>query len=149
MIQSAITGSRLPVYGDGLHVRDWLFVEDHCEALRLVLRAGEAGETYDVGAGNEKANIEVVETICDILDDRLPRVGGGSYRDLIAFVEDRPGHDRRYALDTGKIIGRFGWRPQVSFEQGLSRTVDLYLSHQGWVKRPISRALPRASRGCT
>jgi dTDP-glucose 4,6-dehydratase len=147
MIQNALAGLKLPIYGDGLHVRDWLFVEDHCEALRLVLRAGEVGETYNIGAGGGKANIEVVQITCNILDDRIPRTSGGSYRDQIAFVADRPGHDRRYALNASKIVGRLGWRPQVSFEQGLSRTVDWYLSHQDWATRLISRAVPGASNG--
>jgi dTDP-glucose 4,6-dehydratase len=132
MIYSAIDGRSLPVYGDGLHIRDWLFVEDHCEALRLVLKEGQLGESYNIAAGTEKTNTEVVQTICDILDIKLPKTSGASYREQITFVRDRPGHDRRYALDASKIAEGAGWRARVPFESGISRTIDWYLANRNW-----------------
>ena len=133
MIHRAITGGALPVYGDGLNVRDWLYVDDHCHAVRAVLAGGVPGETYNIGGWNEKTNIDVVHTICDILDREKPRQDGKSYRDQIAFVKDRPGHDRRYAVDSGKIAAMLGWKPAETFETGIVRTVKWYLSNQDWI----------------
>jgi dTDP-glucose 4,6-dehydratase len=131
MLANALEGKALPVYGDGRQVRDWLYVGDHCEALRLVLARGRPGETYNVGGDSERRNLEVVHALCDALQAVRPRAGG--YRDLVAFVADRPGHDRRYAIDAGKIRGELGWRPRESFESGLARTVRWYLEHAEWV----------------
>jgi dTDP-glucose 4,6-dehydratase len=143
MILSALSGQKLPVYGDGRQVRDWLHVEDHARALLLVLQAGKVGETYNVGGHNEKRNIEVVETVCDLLDDmavaqRPPGIGG--YRALITFVTDRPGHDTRYATDAGKIERALDWRPQETFESGLRQTVGWYLENQEWWRAVLSRS---------
>jgi dTDP-glucose 4,6-dehydratase len=129
MITNALAGKPLPVYGDGRNVRDWLYVLDHCAALRLVLERGRIGETYNVGGSCEKANIDLVKTICSLLDDAEPRKAG-SYAGLIAFVTDRPGHDRRYAIDTSKITGELGWRPRESFESGMAKTLRWYLEHR-------------------
>jgi dTDP-glucose 4,6-dehydratase len=129
MIHQALAGKPLPVYGDGLNVRDWLYVEDHCSALREVLARGRPGEVYNVGGGAEMKNIELVRTLCALLDDAKPRTGG-SYASLITFVKDRPGHDRRYAIDAGKIRRELGWRPQESFESGLRKTVRWYLERR-------------------
>jgi len=126
MIHHALAGRPLPVYGDGLNVRDWLYVEDHCSALREVLARGRPGEVYNVGGGAEMQNIDLVRTLCALLDEAKPRTGG-SYASLIIFVKDRPGHDRRYATDAGKIRRELGWRPQESFESGLRKTVRWYL----------------------
>ena len=133
VILNARKGKPLPVYGDGQQVRDWLHVEDHCKAIHLVLTRGQPGESYNIGGGNQPANLEIVETICEILDELSPKMDGSSYRGLIEFVRDRPGHDRRYAMDPGKIIRELGWEPHHSLETGLSETVDWYLSHDGWV----------------
>jgi dTDP-glucose 4,6-dehydratase len=131
MIQKALAGEELPVYGDGLNVRDWLFVEDHCDAIVSVLERGAPGETYNVGGDNEQSNIAVVRRICELLDERLP---GVTRRDsLIRFVRDRPGHDRRYAIDATKIQRQLGWTPCNDFGSGLARTVDWYLANQAWV----------------
>ena len=119
----------LPVYGDGLNVRDWLYVGDHCAALREVLARGRPGETYNVGGGSERRNIDLVKTLCALLDDAKPRTGG-SYAVLITFVKDRPGHDRRYAIDSARIRRELGWRPQESFESGLRKTVIWYRGRQ-------------------
>src|SRR5690606_15746577 len=124
------------VYGSGENVRDWLFVEDHAHALELVFRRGRVGESYAIGGNAERTNLAVVEAICNALDARRPRRGGKSHHDLIAFVRDRPGHDRRYAIDAGKIGRELGWEPSVSFEKGLERTVDWYLANPWWW-RPI------------
>jgi len=132
MILNAIEGKALPVYGDGLNVRDWLFVSDHCAAIRRVLQAGRIGETYNVGARSERSNIDVVRSICRILDNLLPK-RSGCYGDQIEFVKDRPGHDRRYAIDPSKIERELGWTPSESFETGLHRTVCWYLENMGWV----------------
>jgi dTDP-glucose 4,6-dehydratase len=131
VIINAIEGRPLPVYGRGENIRDWLYVNDHAAALMLVAREGRVGESYNVGGRNEKQNIEVVETICDILDEIRPDPGG-SYRRLIAFVEDRPGHDRRYAIDCSKIERDLGWRPKETFETGLRKTVEWYLENPDW-----------------
>ena len=135
MILSALSGRPLPVYGDGQNVRDWLYVEDHCRALRCVLETGKIGETYNVGGCNEMTNLDVVTQICDILDELRATEDGKRPRDQIAFVDDRPGHDRRYAIDAGKIERDLGWRPRESFESGLRKTVEWYLSNQAWCHR--------------
>lgn len=140
MILNALNGKALPVYGDGKNVRDWLYVVDHCRAIERVLAAGQVGETYNVGGCNEKTNLEVVHTLCDILDELQPRADGASYREQIRFVQDRPGHDRRYAIDASKIIDQLGWKPQESFETGIRKTVEWYLSHPEWVEKVQSGA---------
>jgi dTDP-glucose 4,6-dehydratase len=127
MITNALAGKPLPVYGDGLNVRDWLYVLDHCDAIRAVLERGRIGETYNIGGASEKANLEVVGTICALLDGMRPRKSG-RYAELVAMVQDRPGHDRRYAIDAGKIARELGWRPRESFETGMRKTVDWYLA---------------------
>jgi dTDP-glucose 4,6-dehydratase len=129
MIHQALAGEPLPVYGDGRNVRDWLFVLDHCAALRAVLERGRPGEVYNIGGGAEKKNIDLVKTLCALLDDARPRTGG-SYADLITFVKDRPGHDRRYAIDSRKIQQALGWRPGESFESGMQKTVRWYLERR-------------------
>ena len=139
MIHNALAGRPLPVYGDGLNVRDWLYVEDHCSALVRVLEAGRVGETYNVGGCNEVRNIDVVHTVCDLLDELRARAQG-SYRELITFVADRPGHDRRYAIDAGKIERELGWAPRETFASGLRRTVQWYLDHTDWVEHVTSGA---------
>jgi len=133
MILNAREGKQLPVYGDGRNVRDWLYVEDHCAAIATVLRHGRPGETYNIGGWNEKPNIEIVETICDLVDEMGPR-RAGSRRELITFVRDRPGHDRRYAMDARKIERELGWRPKETFETGIRKTVRWYLEHEDWVR---------------
>jgi len=132
VLQSLLARKPVPVYGDGKNVRDWLFVRDHCEALWLVLNRGREGETYNIGGHNEWANIDIVELMCDLVDELQPSLGGYS-RKLIAFVKDRPGHDRRYAIDAGKIQQELGWTPEYTFERGIRETVQWYLKHQGWV----------------
>jgi dTDP-glucose 4,6-dehydratase len=133
VIHNALTGKALPVYGDGQQIRDWLYVKDHCIAIRRVLEAGTLGETYNIGGWNEKANLEVVHTLCAILDELQPRVDGQSYKMQITFVKDRPGHDRRYAIDATKIERELGWKPAETFETGIRKTVQWYLDHQDWV----------------
>ncbi len=133
VIQNALARRPIPVYGDGMNVRDWLFVRDHAEALWLVLTQGRIGETYNIGGHNERANHPMVERICDLIDEMAPQLGGGS-RKLIRFVKDRPGHDRRYAIDASKIERELGWRPAHTFETGLRETVRWYLDHQDWVQ---------------
>jgi dTDP-glucose 4,6-dehydratase len=137
MILNARDGKPLPVYGDGKNVRDWLFVEDHCEAIATVLNSGRAGETYNIGGWNEKPNLEIVQTICDLVDELAPR-GAGSRRELITFVKDRPGHDRRYAMDARKIERELGWKPKATFESGIRQTVCWYLEHEAWVREVTS-----------
>ena len=132
MILNARDGKPLPVYGDGKNVRDWLHVDDHCEAIATVLRKGKSGDTYNIGGWNEKPNIEIVETICDLVDEMAPRQGP-SRRELITYVKDRPGHDRRYAMDASKIERELGWRPKETLESGLSKTVRWYLENPDWV----------------
>lgn len=134
VILSAISGEPIPVYGTGENVRDWLYVEDHVRALLRVLEAGQVGETYNVGGGTEKQNIAVVRRICDLLDEERPDAVDGGHRSLITFVDDRPGHDWRYAIDASKIEDELGWTPDVSFEEGLRRTVRWYLEHRDWVR---------------
>jgi len=133
MILNASNQKPLPVYGDGKNVRDWLYVEDHCAAIATVLRAGKPGETYNIGGWNEKPNLEIVETICDLIDERSPRKGT-SRRELITFVKDRPGHDRRYAMNAEKIERDLGWRPKETFESGIRKTVCWYLENESWVR---------------
>lgn len=137
VIARALAGEALPVYGDGKNVRDWLFVGDHCSAIRTVLEKGRVGETYNVGGDAERQNIEVVETICKLLDERRPREDGKPRASQITFVADRPGHDRRYAIDASKLKNELGWQPQHTFEQGIAETVDWYLDNQDWVKRVL------------
>ncbi|KTG16278.1 MULTISPECIES: dTDP-glucose 4,6-dehydratase [unclassified Guyparkeria] len=140
VIHNALAGKALPIYGDGQQVRDWLYVKDHCSAIRRVLEDGRTGETYNVGGWNEKPNLEVVETLCAILDERQPREDGRSYAEQITFVKDRPGHDRRYAIDASKIERELGWRPEETFETGIRKTVDWYLDNQVWVENVTSGA---------
>lgn len=137
VIAKALAGEPLPVYGDGAQVRDWLFVADHCEAIRTVLAKGRAGETYNVGGNSEKQNIEVVRTICALLDQRRPRTDGASYATQITFVADRPGHDRRYAIDASKLRDELDWTPKYTFERGIAETIDWYLANQAWVQRVL------------
>ncbi|CAJ0777072.1 dTDP-glucose 4,6-dehydratase [Ralstonia mannitolilytica] len=139
MITNALAGKPLPVYGDGQNVRDWLYVGDHCAAIRRVLEAGKVGEVYNVGGWNEKNNLEVVHTLCDLLDDLKPRPEG-SYREQITFVKDRPGHDRRYAIDARKLERELNWKPAETFESGLRKTVEWYLDNQEWVADVMSGA---------
>ena len=133
MILNALEGKPLPVYGDGKNVRDWLFVEDHCAAIRRVLQDGRPGETYNIGGNSERANIDVVTTICDLVDEMRPQPGAPARRKLITYVADRPGHDRRYAIDARKISGELDWKPSVDFEGGLSKTVRWYLENAEWI----------------
>ncbi|MBK7204893.1 MAG: dTDP-glucose 4,6-dehydratase [Thermomonas sp.] len=137
IIAKALAGEALPVYGDGKQVRDWLFVADHCEAIRTVLAKGRVGETYNVGGNAEKQNLEVVQAICALLDARRPRADGISRASQITFVADRPGHDRRYAIDASKLRDELGWEPKYDFERGIAETIDWYLNHQDWVQRVL------------
>ena len=132
IITNARAGKPLPIYGDGQHVRDWLYVRDHCAAIRRVLEAGTPGGVYNIGGWNEKANLDVVHVLCDILDKLDPKKDG-SYRDQITYVTDRPGHDRRYAIDARKIERELGWKPAETFETGIRKTVQWYLENQPWV----------------
>jgi len=138
VIHNALAGKDLPIYGDGQQVRDWLYVQDHCSAIRRVLGGGKLGETYNVGGWNEKANLDVVHTLCDILDQEQPRSDGKSYREQITFVKDRPGHDRRYAIDASKLERELGWKPAETFETGIRKTVRWYLDNQAWVNNITS-----------
>jgi dTDP-glucose 4,6-dehydratase len=142
IIQNVLARTPIPVYGDGMNVRDWLYVRDHAEALWLVLTRGANGETYNIGGNNEWPNLRIVELICDLIDELAPRLGGGSRR-LISFVKDRPGHDRRYAIDASKIRRDLGWTPAHTFEQGIRETVRWYLDNQAWVEQ-VTR--PRSGR---
>lgn len=137
VILNALGGKPLPIYGDGQQVRDWLYVKDHCSAIRKVLEAGKLGETYNVGGWNEKANLEVVHTICAILDRLRPKASG-QYADQITFVTDRPGHDRRYAIDASKLERELGWKPAETFESGIAKTVQWYLDHPDWIEGVVS-----------
>ena len=139
MIRNALAGKPLPVYGDGKNVRDWLYVLDHCAAIRAVLERGKPGEVYNIGGNTEQANIDVVNTICALLDEAAPRRGGG-HAELVSFVKDRPGHDRRYAMDTAKIARELGWQPQESFQTGLRKTVRWYLDNRSWADEAARRA---------
>lgn len=138
MILNALAGKPLPVYGDGMQVRDWLYVTDHCQAILTVLATGQCGETYNIGGHNEMPNIRIVQTICRILDDLRPRADGKPYADQIAYVADRPGHDRRYAIDAGKIGRELGWQPQETFDTGIQKTVQWYLANPEWCERVTS-----------
>jgi dTDP-glucose 4,6-dehydratase len=140
MIVNALAGKPLPVYGDGLQVRDWLYVKDHCSAICRVLQAGRVGQVYNVGGWNEKANIEIVHTVCQLLDELRPRSDGQSYRTQITHVTDRPGHDRRYAIDASRLHQELGWKPAETFDSGIRKTVRWYLDHPGWVERVQSGA---------
>jgi dTDP-glucose 4,6-dehydratase len=133
LIVNALAGKPLPVYGDGMQVRDWLYVKDHCSAIRRVLEAGRLGETYNVGGWNEKPNIDIVKTVCGLLDELRPKADGGQYFDQVTYVKDRPGHDRRYAIDANKIHKELGWKPAETFDTGIRKTVQWYLDHPEWV----------------
>ncbi len=133
MIVNALAGKSLPVYGDGQQIRDWLYVKDHCSAIRCVLEKGKLGEVYNVGGWNEKANLDIVHIVCALLDELRPRADAKSYREQITFVTDRPGHDRRYAIDARKIERELGWKPVETFETGIRKTVQWYLDNQDWV----------------
>jgi len=135
MIVNALAGKPLPVYGDGMQIRDWLFVKDHCSAIRRVLEAGRPGETYNVGGWNEKPNIDIVRTVCALLDEMSPRADGKGYAEQVTYVKDRPGHDRRYAIDATKIHRELGWKPAETFETGIRKTVRWYLDNQAWVQQ--------------
>lgn len=138
VIHNALAGEQLPIYGDGQQVRDWLYVTDHCSAIRTVLAGGKVGEVYNIGGWNEMPNLDVVHTLCSILDDLTPRSDGVSYSQQITFVKDRLGHDRRYAIDASKLERELGWRPAETFESGIRKTVAWYLSHQDWVNNVTS-----------
>jgi len=140
MIVNALAGKPLPVYGDGMQVRDWLYVKDHCSAIRRVLEAGKTGEVYNVGGWNEKPNIEIVNIVCTLLDELRPRADGKNYREQIGYVKDRPGHDRRYAIDASKIQRELGWKPAETFETGIRKTVQWYLANPEWVAHVQSGA---------
>ena len=140
MIANALQGKPLPVYGDGLQVRDWLYVGDHTSALRAVLERGRVGETYNVGGGNQRTNLEVVKTLCGLLDELVPQSGFAPHNSLVTYVTDRPGHDRRYAIDARKLESELGWRAQESFETGLRKTVEWYLANAPWVEHVTSGA---------
>lgn len=140
VIHNALAGEALPIYGDGKQVRDWLYVEDHCRALIRVLESGRVGEVYNIGGGSERTNLDVVRTICGILDQLRPRGGKSSYADLITFVQDRPGHDRRYAINARKLQEETGWRPAETFETGIRKTIEWYLENQDWVRGVTSGA---------
>ncbi|MFA9286831.1 MAG: dTDP-glucose 4,6-dehydratase [Comamonas sp.] len=133
MIVNALAGKHLPVYGDGMQIRDWLYVKDHCSAIRRVLEAGRPGETYNVGGWNEMPNIDIVKHVCSLLDAQRPRADGQSYAEQISYVKDRPGHDRRYAIDARKLEKELGWKPAETFDSGIRKTVQWYLDHQDWV----------------
>jgi dTDP-glucose 4,6-dehydratase len=147
MIVNALAGKSLPVYGDGQQIRDWLYVKDHCSAIRCVLEKGKTGEVYNVGGWNEKANLDIVHIVCGLLDELRPRRNpqssildpqSSSYRSLVTFVTDRPGHDRRYAIDARKIERELGWKPAETFETGIRKTVQWYLDNQAWVNNVLS-----------
>ena len=140
MIVNALAGKPLPVYGDGQQIRDWLYVKDHCSAIRRVLEQGKLGEVYNVGGWNEKANLDIVHTVCTLLDELRPRADGKPYSEQITFVTDRPGHDRRYAIDARKIERELNWKPVETFETGIRKTVQWYLDNQGWVSNVQSGA---------
>jgi dTDP-glucose 4,6-dehydratase len=139
VIRNALAGKPLPVYGDGRNVRDWLYVRDHCDALRLVLERGRLGETYNIGGNSEEANIDLVKMLCALIDQAIPRKSG-SHADLISFVKDRPGHDRRYAIDAAKIARELGWKPKENFKSGLMKTVRWYIDNRAWTDEAARRA---------
>jgi dTDP-glucose 4,6-dehydratase len=137
-ILNALNGKPLPIYGDGQQIRDWLYVKDHCSAIRTVLGKGKLGETYNVGGWNEKANLDVVKTLCGILDELKPKADGTKYESQITYIKDRPGHDRRYAIDATKLEKELGWKPNETFETGIRKTVEWYLNNQDWVSHVVS-----------
>jgi dTDP-glucose 4,6-dehydratase len=147
MILNALEGKPLPVYGDGMQIRDWLYVEDHATAIWTVLQRGRVGETYNIGGWNEKPNIEIVQTICALLDRKSPRADGRSYATQITHVQDRPGHDRRYAIDATKIHRELGWKPQETFATGIEKTVDWYLTHRDWAADITAKKYSRERLG--
>ena len=147
MILNALEGKPLPVYGDGQQIRDWLYVEDHTAAIWLVLRRGRVGETYNVGGLNERRNLDLVKTICALLDQKAPRPDGRSYAEQITFVQDRPGHDRRYAIDSTKLRRDLGWAPRENFDTGIARTIDWYLTHREWTADITARKYARERLG--
>lgn len=147
MILNAVEGKALPIYGDGLNVRDWLYVEDHCEAIETVLAKGTVGECYNVGGNTERTNIDIVKTICAAVDRRCPELKHGPCESLITYVKDRPGHDRRYAIDASKIRDELGWEPTTDFTSGIESTVDWYLDHADWVERVQSGSYRRERLG--
>jgi len=147
MILNALEGQPLPIYGSGKNVRDWIYVEDHCQALLRVLEAGVPGSTYAIGSDNEKSNIEIVSTICSILQERAAKTRIGTFLDLITYVEDRPGHDWRYAIDASKIKEELGWYPRHTFEEGLSKTISWYQKHSDWCVQIASGTETRARIG--
>lgn len=147
VILNALEGKPLPVYGDGMQIRDWLYVEDHAAAIWVVLQNGRIGETYNIGGWNEKPNIEIVRTICSLLDEKSPRSDGKSYAEQITHVADRPGHDRRYAIDATKIHRELGWKPQETFETGIAKTVDWYLTHRPWASEITATRYARERLG--
>lgn len=147
ILLNALEGKELPIYGDGLNVRDWLYVKDHCEAIWQVLTQGKIGEKYNIGGHNEKTNLCIVETLCDILDERVPKVNGKSYREQIVFVKDRPGHDLRYAIDASKIAKELGWVPKETFDTGIVKTVDWYLENRDWCNRVLDGSYQRERLG--
>jgi dTDP-glucose 4,6-dehydratase len=138
VILNTLAGKPLPIYGDGQQIRDWLYVKDHCSAIRHVLKSGKLGETYNIGGWNEKPNLEVVHTICSILDELRPKSDGAHYADQITFVKDRPGHDRRYAIDARKIERELGWKPLETFESGIHKTIQWYLDNSDWTDNVLS-----------
>ena len=140
MIRKTLRGESLPVYGDGMQIRDWLYVKDHCSAIRRVLQGGQLGKTYNVGGWNEMPNIEIVKRVCSLLDELRPRADGKSYAEQISFVKDRPGHDRRYAIDARKLERELGWKPAETFDTGIRKTVQWYLDNQEWVQQVQSGA---------
>lgn len=148
MVLNALEGKSLPIYGTGQNVRDWLYVEDHCHAIWAVLTKGVPGEKYNIGGHNEKTNISIVHTLCDILDDKSPRTDGKSYREQITFVKDRPGHDMRYAIDASKIEKELGWVPAETFESGIVKTVEWYLENRDWCQRVTDGSYRRERLGC-
>ena len=149
MILNALSGKPLPVYGDGMQVRDWLYVVDHCRAIRSVLQQGKPGETYNIGGHNEMPNIRIVHTICSLLDELRPRADGKAYAEQITYVADRPGHDRRYAIDAGKIARDLGWLPQETFDSGIRKTVQWYLDNAAWCERVSSGKYRQERLGIT
>ncbi|ANM02956.1 dTDP-glucose-4,6-dehydratase 1 [Rhizobium phaseoli] len=138
VIHNALSGKQIPIYGDGMQVRDWLFVKDHCSAIRRVLEKGTAGETYNIGGRNELTNLSVVNTLCEILDELRPLPDGAGYKSQVTFVRDRPGHDRRYAIDADKIERELDWRPVETFETGIRKTVEWYLANEAWIRNVTS-----------
>jgi dTDP-glucose 4,6-dehydratase len=140
VIVNALNNQKLPIYGDGEQIRDWLYVKDHCSAIIKVLNQGKIGDVYNIGGNSEKTNISIVQTICDLLDDLVPRPDGKLYSDLIEFVQDRPGHDRRYAINASKISDDLGWKPKETFDTGIKKTVEWYLQNQNWIESVKSGA---------